>query len=195
VLKNLFGRSGPKGEEIYQPRMPDVDVLPTIEDVFVEVRNKAKREPQLPGASPDNRHLIVVTPGRMLMYQPCPPAGSMPAGQVASIEKMMPSTVKRDIAVIAYTDLQAVKTNIGRAIPFMGLLLGFAYVGHAVWVFEGHPSALAAGCRDADLLFVDGGMVPHLADGWAAIAANVMRRKEIYIHDRATYQLSRVSVK
>ena len=108
---------------------------------------------------------------------------------------MMPSTVKRDIAVIAYTDLQAVETNIGRAIPFMGLLLGFAHVGHAVWVFEGHPSALAAGCRDADLLFVDGGMVPYLADGWAAIAANVMRHKEIYIHNRATYQLSRVSVK
>jgi hypothetical protein len=130
----------------------------------------------------------------MLMNQPCPPAGSMPAAQVASIEGMLPSKVKRNIAVIAYTELRAVTSDLAKTIPFAGMLMGMAYIGHAVWIFEGHPSALAAGCRSADLLIVDGGMAPHLGDGWAATAAGAMRHPQIYLHDRATYKLGQVKV-
>jgi hypothetical protein len=194
VLKHIFGWKGAKDADLFKPRMPDVDVPTTIADIFENARQAARGQ-QLPATDPNNRYLVVVTPGRMLMHQPCPPAGSMPANQVASIEKLIPSSVKRGIAVIAYTEVQAVKTDINKAIPFAGLLLGFAYLGHAVWVFEGHESALAAGCRDADALVVDGGMVPYLAGGWANIAASVMRHREIYVHDRTSYQLSRISVK
>ena len=70
--------------------------------------------------------------------------------------------------------------------PFLGLLLGLAYIGHSVWIFEGHPSALAAGCRNADVLIVDGDMVPHLQEDWTAVASSVMRHREIYVHDRAS---------
>jgi hypothetical protein len=189
VLKKLFGKN-----DLYRPRMPDVDVLPAIEDVFSSARKMARGEMPLPDARPNDRYLIVVTPGRILMQQPCPPAGSMAPNQVAPIEKMIPSAAKRAIAVIAYSELQAVKTDMSKAIPFAGMLLGLAYIGHAVWVFEGHPSALVAGCRDADVLLVDGGMVPYLTEDWVKVVASVMRHKDIYVHDRATYQLARVGV-
>jgi len=126
------------------------------------------------------------------MYKPCPPVGSMSSEQVAPIEKMLPPNAKRNIAVIANTELQAVMKEISRAVPFVGMLMGFAYIGHAVWIFEGHASALQAGCREADLLIVDGGMLPFLSQDWLQVAQGAMRHPEIYIHDRTTFKLNRM---
>jgi hypothetical protein len=192
-MKNFFSRQG--RTDIYKPHMPEVDVRGNIEDIFAEARRAARGETRPPGAGPDDRFYLVVTPGRMVMYKPCPPAGSMSSGQVASIEKMLPSTAKRNIAVIANTELQAVMKEISRAVPFVGMLMGFAYLGHAVWIFEGHPDALAAGCREAELLIVDGGMLPFLSQDWLQVVQPVMRHPEIYIHDRATFKLNRMSLK
>jgi hypothetical protein len=189
----IFG-SKAVDDELYRPRMPEVEVVPAIEDVFGRAREAARGETSLPDARPHDRHLVVVTPGRMLMLQACPPAGSMAAKQVASIEQMLPSAVPRAIAVIAYTELRAIETDFAKAIPFAGMLLGCAYVGHAVWVFEGHLSALVAGCRSADVLLVDGGMLPYLPADWATVGASAMRRKEIYVHDRATFRLTRTTL-
>lgn len=187
MFKRLFGRqkSDAQTPEI---RMPEVDELPDIEEVFDKARKAAAGEGEQP-LGQSGRHVVVVTPGRLLMFQPCPPPGSMPQGQVASVEQMISPRVKRNIAAIAYTELSALRSDISKAIPFMGFLLGFAYIGHAVWVFEGHPSALAAGCREADVVIVDGGMVPHLQKDWVVVASSVMRNREIYVHDRATYSL------
>lgn len=184
MFDRLFGR---KNGGV---RMPDVDVLPDVDALFDTARQAARGEgEQPPGAR--GRHVIIVTPGRMLKFQPCPPPGSMADASVQTVERMMPSSVKRNVAAIAYTELEALQKDAARAIPFLGFLLGFAYVGHAVWVFEGHPSALAAGCRDADVLLVDGAMTPHLQEDWRTIAGRAMRHPEIYIHDRATYSLKK----
>jgi len=183
MFEKLFGRFR------YVPSdysMPEVDEVPDIEEVFDKARNAAL------GVEPTEqkgRNVIVVTPGRMLMLQPCPAPGSMASSQVAAVEGMIPPKVKRNIATIAYTELSALRSDISKTIPFFGILLGFAYIGHAVWVFEGHASALAAGCKDANVLIVDGEMVPHLQADWASVASNVMKGREIYIHDRATYAL------
>lgn len=187
----LGRRQGSEAARLFAPHMPEVDVLPGIEATFDTARRAAAGEGELPtrGAG---RHVVIITPGRMLMFQPCPPAGSMPPAQVAAIEQMIPRAVRRNIAAIASTELPAVQTDAARAIPFLGFLLGFAYIGHAVWVFEGHASALAAGCRDADVLLVDGGMAPHLQQDWQAVAAGAMRRAEIYVHDRTTFTLRRI---
>ena len=67
-----------------------------------------------------------------------------------------------------------------------------AYIGHTVWVFEGHPTALAAGCRDAHVVIVDSSMVPFLQPDWQAVVSGTMRHPSIYVHDRATYRLSPV---
>jgi hypothetical protein len=175
--------------------MPEVDTPEKIEDIFAAARKAARGETRPPGAGAEERYYVVVTPGRMVMYKPCPPPGSMPAQQVASIERLLPPAVKRNIAVIANTELQAVTKEISKAIPFVGMLMGFAYIGHAVWIFEGHDSALQAGCREADLLIVDGGMTPFLSKDWIQAAQGAMRNQEIYVHDRTTFKLTRVGVK
>lgn len=199
MFKNIFGREGNKKganeKDLYQPRMPEVDTPSKLEDVFNQARKTATGEIKPPNINSDDRYLVLVTPGRMLMHRPCPPAGSMSPSQVSSMERLIPSGIKRNVAVIAYTELRAVTTDLAKAIPFAGLLMGFAYIGHAVWIFEGHPSALAAGCNEADLLLVDGGMLPYLTENWIQIASSVMRHKEIYVHDRATYKLTRVGEK
>jgi hypothetical protein len=181
--------------DIFRPHIPEVQSVQNIEAVFAEARKAAGGESRPPGAVVDERFYVVVTPGRMVMYKPCPAPGSMAPQQVAQIEKLLPSTIKRNIAVIANTELQAVMKEISKAIPFIGMLMGFAYIGHAVWIFEGHPEALQAGCREADLLIVDSGMAPFLSKDWLAAAQGVMRHPEIYVHDRATFKLVRAGAK
>lgn len=172
--------------------MPEVDERPDIEEIFDQARRAAAGE-TAPSEERSGRHVVLVTPGRMIMLQPCPAPGSMSGSQVAPIERMISPQVKRNVAVIAYTELEAVMTDISRTIPFLGLLAGFAYVGHCVWIFEGHASALAAGCRQADVLIVDGGMVPYLAEDWTVVVSNVMRKAEIYVHERRTFSLRRIT--
>jgi len=178
-----------EGGNIFTPRMPEVDVRPDIEKLFDQARKAAAGESEVDGKS---RQVVVVTPGRMLMMQPCPPPGSMPANVVGQIEKLLSSKVKRKIAVIGYTELKALAGNLGKAIPFFGMLSGMAYIGHSVWIFEGHASALAAGCKGADLLIVDGLMVPHLQADWQATASAAAPHIQIYVHDRASRSLKKM---
>jgi hypothetical protein len=171
--------TGSGNDDIFTPRMPEVDEHRDMDKVFQEARKAAEGD----------RQVVLVTPGRVLMLQPCPPAGSMPAKVVSQIEKLISPKVKRKVAVIAYTEMKAVTTNLAKAIPFFGMLSGVAYIGHSVWVFEGHPSALAAGCKDADLVIVDGEMIPHLAADWQSLARTAAPARQIYIHNRATHGL------
>lgn len=173
--------------------MPEVDVPANLTDVFNQARAAAAGQPPSPPGP--QRHVVIVTPGRMLMFRPCPPSGSVPEAQVSGIQRMIPPQPPRRIVAIAYTELEALKTDPARTIPFLGMLIGIAYIGHAVWVFEGHSSALADGCRGADVLFVDSGMLPHLQADWTTVAASVMARPEIYVHDRATFGLRPQQVK
>ncbi len=52
-------------------------------------------------------------------------------------------------------------------------------IGHAVVLFEGHPSALAEVCRAADLLVVDSEMIPFLQTDWLPVAQAVMREPNV----------------
>ena len=192
MIKKLFPKPGHK--DIYQPHMPEVDAPEKIDNVFEDARRAARGETRPPGTKQDERYYVVVTPGRMVMYKPCPPPGSISRGQVAQIERLLPSSVKRNIAVIANTELEAMMKEISKAIPFVGMLMGFAYIGHAVWIFEGHATALQAGCREADLLIVDSAMVPFLSEDWIEVARGVMRNDEIYLHHRATFKLTRAGM-
>ena len=177
-----------KDEAMFTPRMPEVDESSSLAAVFDRARSTAATGTATPGSA-QPRCVVIVTPGRLLMLQPCPPAGSMPEQQAAGIKRLIPPAPQRSITAIGYTELEALKTDIAKAIPFVGMLLGFAYIGHAVWVFEGHSSALAHGCRNADVLLVDGGMLPHLPPDWRTVASSTMRRAEMYVHDRATFRL------
>lgn len=172
------------------PRMPEVDVPVHLEETFAKAR-KSAAEGSGAGATA-GRHVVIVTPGRMLMLQPCPAPGSMDPKVVASVEKLLAPQPPKNIAAVGFTELTALRANLGKAIPFFGTLLGLAYIGHAVWVFEGHPTALAAGCREADLLLVDELMVPFLDPYWVSTMTKVMRRPLIFSHERATFTLRRL---
>lgn len=192
MFKRLFGRR--RSELQNTPaalHMPEVKVLPHIEYVFDDARKAAAGE----GSQPDqsHRYVVIVTPERRLLLCPCPSPGSMSKELVAGIEQTFSPGVK-NIAVISFNEINDPTdlANINVVIPFFGLLVAIAYTGHPVWVFEGHPSALAAGCRDADVLIVDGGMKPFLQDDWLDVASGVMRNDAVYVHDRTTFSLQLV---
>jgi hypothetical protein len=167
------------------PRMPEVEPVRDIEKVFADARRAA--------AEKKPRQVVIVTPERKIATLPVPEEA--PPGGVKAVESIVPSSVKRKIAVIGYTGFirEPVATSslfdANKAIPFFGFLMGFVHIGHSVWVFEGHPTALAAGCRDADLLLVDSDMVPFLPKGWEDEAIKVMHSPNILVHDRATFRL------
>ena len=191
MLKGLLRRIKGGGREdpsLFEPRMPEVELGGDPAEVFRSARLAAAGASQLPGTAP-GRHVVIVTPGRILLLHPCPPPGSMPEDKVAGIRKMTRSDSSRNIVSIAFTDLAPLQADLPRTIPFIGILIGFAYVGHSVWVFEGHASALAQGCREADVLIVDGAMVPFLRPDWLAVASGAMRHRDIYIHDRASFSI------
>jgi hypothetical protein len=174
--------------------MPKVKVVPDIEDVFYRAREAAAGRGEQPTLEQPCRYIVIVTPKRELMFCPSLMEGTMPDEQVAVLERMAPSDEKRNIAVIALNEFSGTSDaeKINSVIPFYGILLGLGYIGHAVWVFEGHSSALAAGCRRADALMVDSGMIPFLQKDWLDIASGVMRDVAIYVHDRATYSSRRI---
>lgn len=171
--------------------MPEVDQPPDIDRVFEQARKTAAIE------RGDGRQLarqvVLVTPSRVLMLQSCPAAGSMKQNLVSQIEQVLSPKVKKKVAVIGYTEQKAVTENIQKAIPFFGMLIGIAYIGHSVWVFEGHPSALAAGCKEADVLMVDGHMVPYLSADWQAAVRTVSPAIQIYMHNRENQSLRKMS--
>jgi hypothetical protein len=76
-MRSLFRRSQPV---LFEPRMPEVDESSTLAQVFDQARTAAVGADQADGAAA--RSVVIVTPGRLLRLQPCPPPGTMPEQQV-----------------------------------------------------------------------------------------------------------------
>jgi hypothetical protein len=112
------------------------------------------------------------------------------------VERLVPRHATRHIAAIASTvfeDGEAPELNhIAEAIPFLGMLVGLSYAGHAVWVFEGHDTALAAGSHMADLLLVDSALRASLRPKWEDVCAGAMRNANVLIWERSGGQLALV---
>src|SRR5438067_1415075 len=129
-----------------QSRMPEVASRSDIEEVFAAARHSAREA------------LVIVRPDRMHLVMPRMAESEQLKPMADGLRKLIPEAVPRRIAVIANTVFESALPGleeVSRSIPFLGMLTGLTYVGHAVWVFEGDPAALAAGCRDADVLIVD----------------------------------------
>jgi hypothetical protein len=171
--------------------MPEVSIRSDIQEVFARLRQTAAA----PGAAGG---LAILKPDRTHLLMPRLAAAPSLETMAANMDRMVPRAVKRNIAVIAYTLFEPQSgampglAEVSQAIPFLGILVGLSYIGHAVWVFEGHASALSAGCRQADVLIVDSAMRPLLPPSWDADAAAAMRNPNILVHDRATFQLAMI---
>ena len=169
-----------ENESIFQVHMPDVDVRPGLEGIFHQAKELAKGETRLADGS-HLRRVVIVSPGRLLLIKDSYPPDTLPIESRMALEERLPADRVLNIAVIAYTNLDALRQDIRKAIPFFDYLLGFAYLGHAVWVFEGHRSALEMGCTGADYVLVDQCMLPFLDPGWKKIVQEKAHVKNVRI--------------
>lgn len=178
----------PQPADIFQPHMPGVDVLANIDELFDLARSELRHAESVIENSAAGQHAIaILTPGRIIIYMPCPAPGSLSAEQIEPIKKFMSVEPALNISVISYTHLQAFMEDATklRCIPFLGILLSYGYIGHSVVVFEGHPSAFESGVRNSDVLMVDSGMLPFIQHDWLEAAHRVMRpRPKIFVFDR-----------
>ena len=169
-----------------QARMPEVVLAANIGEIFEKIRKIAAGEKGKGG-------LVILRPNRT--YLTVPPMSESPELKkfADGLARLFPAGIQRNIAVISNTEFGNGSTpsvaEVNKAIPFFGLLMGLTYLGHAVWVFEGHSSALQAGCWNADALLIDSAMLPLLPAGWQDTASDAMRNANILVHDRATFQL------
>ena len=213
-LEVIYG--SPELNETFKPHMPSVDLLPDIDIFFTKAREaldakNLKEFAQQTGLASliaeegieDNlvtgqRNVAIITPGRIIVFAPAPMPNSMPEEEVRSIKELLPSEKSLQITAISYTNLEALmadKTKT-KCIPFLGFLIAFAYSGHNVMVFEGHPSAFEVGVKNSDVLIIDSGMLPFLQENWADIAFKVMKpNPSIFVHDRQDYSLVKIAIK
>ena len=167
------------------PYMPQVDPVADFVGCFAKARELSSGATDVPGQDKGQRRVALITPGRLIMPIACPPAGAVTSEMLSSIRRIVPQEPQQAITVIAFNDI--VKQNalnpgqINALIPFLGYLLGMAYDGHNVVVFEGHPSALQVGCGNADLLLVDQRMAAHLQNDWVRVASSVMKTPRILV--------------
>jgi hypothetical protein len=160
-----------------------------MDEYFATVRRTAAGKGEGEG-------LVIVKPDRSLMVLPRMTESQELKGMAEQMAQMVPPNKQRNIAAIAQTIFEkgpaAGIAEVGKAIPFFGILVGLSYIGHAVWVFDGGGDTLIAGCRDADMVIVDSAVRASLPAGWDAKAAAVMRNANILVHNRANYSLGAI---
>jgi len=142
------------------------------------------------------RYVGIIRPDRSYLLTAPPPKSAMPPQMIQMMEKLVPSQPARYIGAIADTYFSMIAgggipslAETAREVPFFGMLLGLACIGHSVCVFPGTDDSLAAGCKGADLVIVDEAQVPSLSEDWRSVAATSMRNANIVLHDRATFKL------
>jgi len=166
----------------FRKAMPRVDE--SVE--FSAVLERARQMVNFESRGPDGqlrRRMAIILPSRQIGLQESLPSGSARAEMVQMIEKILPSDEARNVVAIAFNDLKGKigVRELAEAIPFLGFLMGFSYVGHNVVVFEGHPSALAQGLAEADVLLADSEMTHFLQRDWVRVAFEVMRTPKVYV--------------
>jgi hypothetical protein len=170
-----------------QPARPsNVLEWPGIETFFAKVRKQAAGSRGVSLVRPDRSHYVL----------PAPPPGAISPQMEAGVKAVIPSDQPRNVAAIVASGALAgdpskppALPDIAKRVPFFGLLIGLAYTGHAVWIFEASPEAMPAGCEDADVLIVDSDALAALPTGWAVDAAIIMRNPNILAFDRTRQKL------
>lgn len=171
--------------------MPQVDERlseAALIQVFEQARATSAGTFRQPNAKdpPDQRYIALITPERLICQLPTNRPRSMNANAVRSIEVLLPRSSQKHVVAIAFYEWSPSVTmrELSATIPFFGFLMGFAYIGHTVVVFEGHPSAFQVALYDADMLLVDADLVPFLTQDWMYLARQVMRTPAIYLYNR-----------
>ena len=195
-LKTIEG--SPRPADIFKPHGMGVELFEDMDEVFREARRAASGEDDNEVTRSwkkfeGQRAVAIITPGRATMFSPCAEPNSIPSEVIAQERLLMPPDPPLKITAISYTFIEALATEIDKAIPFRGFLSSWAYLGHSVMVFEGHPSAFESGVRNCDVLLVDSGMLPFIPLNWIDLADRVMNEgARIFVHNRETYTLAQI---
>jgi hypothetical protein len=173
----------------FAPYMPEVDI-PVNTELFVKARTDIANAGAKERLAPGQHCLGILTPGRLLMIVNAPMPGSVPDQFVAQVKALLPSDRPLNITAVGFTALDPLMKDKAKCIPMLGQLLGFAYVGHNVLVFEGHASALEHALKGCDVLWIDSAMLPFLEQGWIDVAHRMMAPPpRILVADRKTGQV------
>ncbi len=188
VVERLPG--SPQPQDPFEPHMPAADRLVDMGGFFTELRRRlASGEPISEATRPGERELaLVMAPGREIMIQPV--ARPTDPELVQGARRMFQARGDLQVTAISLTDYEAFAADetMTKCVPFLGVLMGLAFVGHRVVVFEGHPAALEAGVAGTEVLIVDSGMEPFLQSDWHAVATSVVAPGvRVYLHDREDY--------
>lgn len=162
-------------------RAANVVEFPAIETFFARMRKQIAGKRGVSLIRADQKHFFL----------PAPPEGSIAKQMVEGVKSVVSSDQPRNIAAIAAAGAleqasakQPTLEEVAKHVPFFGLLIGLAYIGHLVWIFEALPSMMPAGCEEADVLIVDSTALVSLPSGWAEDAGAVMRNPNILVYDR-----------
>ena len=135
-----------------------------------------------------NRGIAIVRPDRAVLFLTLP----APSPETSGMAKQ-----GRNIAVIGSTEFTMPRAQelpslqeASHAIPFFGILCGLSRIGHNISIFDGHPSALAPGLEQSEILIVDSAMLPSLPPDWMQVAQRIMQGDpRIFIHERKAGRL------
>ena len=101
----------PEKMDLFIPHMPDVDIRPDIESVFSKAL-VAANESRENGDGLFHRQVIIVTPGRLLISKACMLPSEIPADELLKLTALIPPHPPKNISVITYTYLEALKKDI-----------------------------------------------------------------------------------
>ena len=94
--------------DLFIPHVPEVDIRPDIESVFSKAR-AASDESREDEDGLFHRQVIIVTPGRLLISKVCPLPSEIPADELLKLTSLIPPQPPKNISVITYTFLEALR--------------------------------------------------------------------------------------
>jgi hypothetical protein len=167
-------------------RMPTVSPTRDIRSCLAEAR-------RISGGAHGLRWVVIVAPDGSLIRVPVLPERAADQSLLRDVRAVLQPEGGEEVTGPAITSINSTAGIQKRArsffqilelVPNLSHLVGAAALGNTVVAFEGHPGDFPAGVEDADVLLVDGDMVPFLQPDWAAIALKELRQPRIIQYGR-----------
>jgi hypothetical protein len=131
-VKSIKGN--PRPSDIFEPHLMDVELFEDMDELFREARRLASGEDDNEVTRSwkkfeGQRAVATITPGRLTMFSPGPEPNIIPEEVVAQEQLLMPPDPPLKISVISYTFVEALATQIDKAIPLLAICIAGLTLG------------------------------------------------------------------